>query len=306
MIDSEPNFSSTLRDSFPNSSPVEDLIPMFMYENLKSKIIIQNNFKIKNDLKKIILKEKFSKNLNDYLFSLNQLSKKNLYKIQTPTFVIDSGSHVLPVTPQGVEAAYDDYGYALITNPRERRELLDSAAKMTQVIAERGTNAVVFCDRGARPLSVLVDVLWGMFSAEPVPPFFFINTNTKDTYQTDASDVPAERIRQLRAWIASEYPEGSNPFREAQRPVVACVVDEIKGTGRSANFVANLVRRAFPDRAGTVFCQWAEVFHPVWRDNASMIGAVTVPGEFRSTELQSRMAELLRQDLTRLAARYVE
>jgi hypothetical protein len=263
--------------------------------------------------------ENFS-NFND-LF-ITERNSSNVYSqylrgsISNPSFVLASVTPDVRRTPFPMyastaqvaahEVVADDYGYALLRDARVRQELLKRTVEMVVGMNARGVNAVVFCDRGARPIATLVAELWSSISDKPLPPLFFINTALKHQFATDASDVPADILSDLRGWLSLQYPDGENPLRDGDATV--CVVDEVKASGRSAGFVASLVQRAFPDTAELVYCDWVDqgghATTGVWRDRPEMIGAKTIPDSLRSEELATEQARMLKEDLRKLAEEY--
>lgn len=278
------------------------------------KLLIEKLYKINdfNLIKKEYKNEIFSSSFNLIKNLENNLEKDYLSKIfQNPTFKLPSKPlvtrfpSVSPV-PSFVEHSLspDDYGYTHLRSAADRRELLDRMVEVLGGMDIVRVNAMVFCDRGARPLATLAAQLWGAISDRPMPAVFFINTDPKHRYKIDASDIPDDVMDQVREWLASEHPDGENPFREGE--AVVCVLDEIKGAGRSADFVANIVRRAFPGQVRTVYTEWAGVHggSRPWRDRSDMIGAETVHGSFRSRELDTEQARMLTADLVRLAQSY--
>lgn len=197
------------------------------------------------------------------------------------------------------QAVVDDFGYSFLRDANDRAELLVRMVEITMDIERDGVNTVVFCDRGARPLAVLVAQLWGAVSERPLPPFFFINTDPKWEYNFDAGEIPSHVLAQMKEWLSDEYPDGDNPLRDGQAKIR--VIDETKATGRSARFVADIIRRAFPDEVDGIDCVWAEARGMPWRDCPAVIGADTDPGKFKSRQLETAQAKLLTEDLMRLA-----
>lgn len=274
-----------------------------------------------SEIEKNFIKSPLKNKLNNQISSFDNTSKiiinhqklidkSNLIIpniINLPTFYIPSNVSrpaFRPVVTEYLPSA-DDYGYVYLTNPYERQRLLAQMVRVTVQMVENAVNTVVFCDRGARPLATLVGQLWGALSNGELPRFFFINTDPKSTYRVDALDIPEETMNDLRRWLAGQYPAKPNPFIDGQARV--CVLDENKSTGKSANFVANIVRRAFPGQIASIYCDWADLngTPAPWRNQPGMIGAATIPGSFKSQKIASKQAQMLQEDLIKLSQDYL-
>ncbi len=265
---------------------------------VENKIIVSKNnpsnlfVKIETNLKNEIISPKIS------LTNLFQKIKiyPSIYPLKTYTFP------QFPPLPQKnnviIEPSTPDFDYMYLTDQWARRSLLEGTLAAMRKMSQEGVNVAIFCDRGARPIATLVLALWDEASFGPLPRFFFVNSNPKTTYSFNAELVPVETINQVRNWLAAED-ELPNALREGSARVA--VIDENKSTGKTAGFLADVVKRAFPDTVENIYCDWINAFAIPWRNNSRMIGADNIPGQFRSQELQSRMSELLQADLRKLA-----
>ncbi len=261
------------------------------------KIINFNNFNKDKNLE--INKIKIEPFLKDYI---NSSFNKNTFSFPQTTYLpkkTQDFSIDVPHVPQSI-----DFGYVYLTNPREREALLKEVLRVMSEMDTQSVNAAVFCDRGARPIATLMAQLWPAFSDKPMPKFFFVNTDPKRTYNFEAEAVPQSDIEDLNAWLLNEYSDEENPFRNGNARV--CVIDENKSTGKSAAFVQGVVNRALGDKTEYIYCDWANVGGSSlsWRNNGTMIGAETQKGKFKSIPVSSKQADMLQEDLVRMAEEY--
>lgn len=257
------------------------------------------------------------KNLKNIEYNL-QNNFKNQFNRPTDTFIIQSLSlkdllpstsriSLPPLTPAALVRVDikphvpqpQDLGYGILTDPRLRQELLQRTIAIIQEMDASGINTIVYADRGARPIATLVGALWSTITDREIPATFFINSDPKRAFLEDASDIPEAVIEELRTWLAEQHEDRDNPLRDGDARIA--VVDENFSTGKTARFLGNVVKRAFPGTVTSVEGKWVNAFGIPWRNRADMIGVETEPGSFRSRQFVTATSQLLIEDLVALA-----